>query len=228
MKGGIILAIFKKLLPNVKIIEPIIRHAQLIEKAIMKFPELFQAYFNSENIDELVEDITLLEKEADKIKEKLKISLENYHLAPFERSTIVLYIHNQDKIIDLIEDTSKLLYLNNFEMPNEVKRMLAELVEEVKDAVDVFEDGVKRLERIFVSDFSSKELEAEKFNMKEVEDLENKVDEITLKIGKWIYSNKENYNPMDLMFLRNLVLTISKIADVSQNVTDMIPSIFKK
>jgi len=222
------LAIFKKLLPNVKIIEPIIRHAQLIERAIMKFPELFQAYFNFENIDESVKEITSLEREADKIKEKLKSSLDSYHLTPFERSTIILYIHNQDKIIDLIEDTSKLLYLNNFEMPDELKNMLIELVEEVKNAVDVFEDGVKRLEKIFVSDFSAKELEAEKFDMEKVEGLEDKVDEITLKIGKWIYSNKENYNPIDLMFLRNLVLTVSKIADVSQNVTDMIPSILKK
>jgi len=106
--------------------------------------------------------------------------------------------------------------------------MLTELVNEVQNAVDVFEDGVKRLERIFISDFSQKEIEAEKFEMEKVEGLEDKVDEITLEIGKWIYSNKENYNPVDLMFLRNLVLTISKIADVSQNVIDMIPSILKK
>ncbi|HEW91894.1 MAG TPA: DUF47 family protein [Thermotogaceae bacterium] len=222
------MAIFKKLLPNVKVIEPIIKHAQIIEKAMMKFPELFRAYFGFKNIDEIVKEITNLEREADKIKERLKSSLDNYHLTPFERSTIVLYIHNQDKIIDLIEDTSKLLYLNNFEMPEELKNMLMELVEEVKNAVDVFEDGVRRLERIFISDFSTREIEAEKFEMEKVEGLEDKVDEITLKIGRWIYSNKENYNPIDLMFLRNLALTVSEIADVSQNVVDMIPSILKK
>ena len=87
---------------------------------------------------------------------------------------------------------------------------------------------MKRLEKIFISDFSTREIEAEKFEMEKVEGLEDKVDEITLKIGRWIYSNKENYNPIDLMFLRNLALTISKIADVSQNVVDMIPSILKK
>lgn len=222
------MAIFKKLLPDVKIVEPIIKHAQIIEKASTKFPELIKVYFEHENIEDIVREITTLEREADKVKEKLKSSLDSYHLTPFERSAIVLYIHNQDKIIDLMEDTAKLMYLNSFEMPDELKDMLVELVNEVQSAVDVFEDGVRRLERIFISDFSQKEIEAEKFDMEKVEGLEDKVDEITLKIGKWIYSNKENYNPVDLMFLRNLVLTISKIADVSQNAIDMIPSILKK
>ena len=48
LKGGKnTMAIFKKLLPNVKVIEPIIKHAQIIEKAMMKFPELFRAYFST-------------------------------------------------------------------------------------------------------------------------------------------------------------------------------------
>jgi len=88
--------------------------------------------------------------------------------------------------------------------------------------VDILQKALKELRMVLESDFSSREIRKEREFIEEMNRIETSIDKVVYEFGKWLFSQKESMNPVDLMFLKDLVLTISHIADATENVADKI------
>jgi hypothetical protein len=218
------MSLFGKLLPNVDPIKKIVEHAKIIEEESKYLNELFTKYFSQESVKEIYDKIDKYEQEADKIKGELRIQLKKDYKYRFDRFDILNYIEKQDKIADYIQDIGKLLTLNIFIPPKNIQEKIYKIIEVVQDTVDKFEDAVKKFEDYVDSDFSPEYRKIEDGDIETIVKRERKIDDMLFEIGKWYYSEeaKEKYNAIDLMFFREVVLKISKIADSMENVTDII------
>ncbi len=218
------MSLFGKLLPNVDPIKKIVKHAKIIEEESKYLNELFIKYFSQESVKEIYDKIDKYEQEADKIKGELRIQLKKDYKYRFDRFNILNYIEKQDKIADYIQDIGKLLTLNVFIPPQDIQEKIYKIIEVVQDTMDKFEDTVKKFEDYVDSDFSPEYKKIEDSDIETIVKRERKIDDMLFEIGKWYYSKeaKEKYNAIDLMFFREVVLKISKIADSMENVTDII------
>jgi uncharacterized protein Yka (UPF0111/DUF47 family) len=57
-----------------------------------------------------------------------------------------------------------------------------------------------------------------------VEDIESRIDKLTLQLGKWTFSRKNEFNPLDIIFFNDLVLIFAKIGDQAENLAEMLRS----
>jgi len=218
--------IFSHLFPGNTPINLIIEHSKILEELSKELEPLVRDYFDGKDITERVKYISRRESDADDIKFQMKNLLTKSMKVPFSKKDLIYCMHLQDSIVDMIEDVAKRLMINQIDevIENEIKEEFLNLVSTVKLLIDYLEDAMRELENVVDSSFSEFEKEREEKEVLKVEELESQVDKLTLNLGKWAYSKKNEYNPMDLMFFNNLVLLFSKIADYSENLAEIIRS----
>src|SRR6056297_1680257 len=210
--------VFQKFNP----IDEIIQHARVVEHASDYLPSLFYKYLNGEDITQMVSEIDKLEDDADDIKNNIRKNLKKGYMYRFERVDLLSFIEIQDKIADKIEDLAKMMTLNTVELEQSSKDKIFAIVDEVENMLDLFKSSVKYLVKIIDSDFSKDTIQHEENDITEMKWFEKDIDEKIFDFGKWMYEQKNIMNPIDLLFLRKLVLSLSDIADLSQNVSDRI------
>ncbi|AEX85086.1 hypothetical protein XO10_03290 [Marinitoga sp. 1135] len=216
------ITIWGKVFQRFNPIDEIIKHARIVEEASDYLPELFKRYLNQENIEDLVEKIDKLEDDADDIKRNFRQLLKKGHLYRFERIELLEFIDLQDSIIDLIEDVAKKMTFNQIELEEEHKEIIFSVVNEIEKMLDHFKKTIKYLKIILSSDFSKETVSIEEQDIKEMKWFEKDVDNKLFKFGKWLYSQKNTMNPIDFLYLRELILLLARIADVTQNVCDRV------
>ena len=58
-------------------------------------------------------------------------------------------------------------------------------------------------------------------------DIEHKIDLISLKLGKWAFSRKNELNAIDIIHFNNLVIILSKIPNMIARLADKILDFLK-
>ena len=207
----------------------LIEHAKILEEVSEVATELVKDYFLGKDIQEKIKFISDKETQADNLKFDIrKIVGKNYKM-PYSASDFLNYLSKQETLIDLYEDVAKKLSLNSMELKDDkIIEKFMELVMQAKNAIDFLEDMIRELKMVLDTSFAKKYVKEEKKDRIKVEDIEGKADEISLELGKWIYSQKNNLNPIDLMFFRELILIFVRITDVAENTAEVLYGFVKK
>ncbi len=216
------MSVWDKLFGGTSPVELMIKHGLIVERASDLLPELWRRYMAGEDFSDIAKEIYDLESEADAIKIEIRKILHRGFLYRFEKHDIIEYIRVQDRIVDLIEDTAKIMGLNRVDLPDEAREKMEKLVDCIENMVDFLKKALKELRTVLESDFAKREVGKERELIEKMARLESRIDEAVYDFGRWLYAQKNTMNPVDIMFLRNLVLTISHIADATENVADKI------
>ena len=222
-------SLFKMLFPKETPLSLLIEHAEILEVMLQKNRILIEKYLNNEDIEDLVVEISKLESKADDLKCEIREMLSKNIKTPFAIKDMLDYLNYQEKLIDYFEDIAKKLSLNRIEgLDDEAKSLFLELLSEVELSVKSFIDMIKEVKKMVDYSFTDKLIQIEEEEQKKVESVEGKVDRISLKLGKWIYSKKKELNPMDLIFFRELILLLVRITDVAENTSELINVFIKR
>ncbi len=216
------MSVWDKLFGGTSPVELMIKHGLIVERASDLLPELWKRYMAGEDFSDIAREISDLESEADDIKIEIRKILHRGFLYRFEKHDIIEYIRVQDSVVDLIEDTAKIMGLNSVDLPDEAREKMEKLIECIENMVDFLKKALKELRTVLESDFAKREVGKERELIEKMARLESRIDEAVYDFGRWLYAQKNTMNPVDIMFLRNLVLTISHIADATENVADKI------
>ena len=219
---------FVKMFPKKAPIDLLLKHAEILEDLSKEIIPLVDDYLSGKDISVKVKDISRMESQADNFKFDLRKMLSKNIKTPFAVRDLLAYLSKQEKIIDYIEDIAKKLSLNQIDgLDEEIIKDFKILVEEVVRAINSLLVMINEIHKIMDSSFAEKYIKKEKKDRVKIEDIEGRVDKISLKIGKWIYSKKNELNPIDLVFFRELVLIFVKISDITENTAEQLQSILK-
>ena len=207
-------------------VELIIKHGAILGEVSNVMEKLVETYFDHKDTSKLVEFISDKETEADEIKFKLRNMLDKHVKIPFPKPALLQALHVQDDIIDMMEDIAKRMSINyiDFDLGKNVRRDFVHLVGEVKKILEYLQDAICELKVVMASSFSKRERKKEEKEIIKIEELETEIDQLTLKLGKWAYSKKDKFNPVDIIFFNDLVLIFAEIGDKAENLAEMLRS----
>jgi predicted phosphate transport protein (TIGR00153 family) len=219
-------SIVSRLLPKDTPIQLMIDHVKVIADVSKVMEELVTKYLDHKDISELVTFIAEKENDADDIKMNLRKLLERNVKVPFSKRELIYAMHLQDDIIDMMKDIAKKMSLNelDFDLDKKVREDFLQLVQEAMKAIEHLGDEISQLKKVMASAFAKRFRKKEEREIDKIEALEHKVDKLTLKLGKWSYSQKNVLNPVDLIFFNELVMIFADISDVAENLAQMIRS----
>lgn len=221
-------AFFKRMFITTTPLQLLIAHAKILEEVSNVTIQLVKDYFEGKDISETVKYISDKESEADDIKFQIRKVLAKSYKMPYAVSDLLNYLHNQETLVDIFEDIAKKLSLNRIDnLDKNVIENFMGLVYQAQKAIKFLEDMIEELKIIIDTSFAKKYITQEKKEILEVENIEGKADDISLELAKWIYSQKNIMNPIDLMFFRELILKFVRITDIAENTAEILYAFIK-
>ena len=221
--------IFQRILPEKTIISLIEQHASYLIEASKYIKKALNNYMDRIDDDDLIESLSSIERKADGIKNEFRDLLRKALKLSFEREDLLEFIHIQDNVIDSLEDFGKLISLNLLEISitEDIKTLLFELVDEVIKSIDEYYILISNLEKTLYLSYSKKIIEKQIEIINNLSDIEHKIDLISLKLGKWAFSRKNELNAIDIIHFNNLVIILSKIPNMIARLADKILDFLK-
>ena len=118
--------------------------------------------------------------------------------------------------------------LNRIEgLDDTIKQKFLGMVTQVERSMDLLQDMVCDLKKIIDTSFAEKVINEEERDYKEIDLIEDTVDELSIEIGKWIYAKKKELNPIDQLFFREMVLMLGEMTNTAENSAEILRAFLK-
>ena len=204
------------------ILGPLREHMAKVEDCLEVFRRAASEYAEGKfgSTEKFSKRISILEHEADIIKEGIRTSLSKSIFASSRRGDILDLIHKEDDISDACEDVVKFISLHQVNMPEKLSKTFLSLIDKVCEAGVALNKAIQQATK-----YEEQELLAEK--MKEilgllsgVEKKEWESDQIQLAFVRQVFGMGEKLSAVDVFFLMNLSKFTVEIADHMENVAN--------
>uniref|UniRef100_A0A832MMV1 DUF47 domain-containing protein n=1 Tax=Pseudothermotoga hypogea TaxID=57487 RepID=A0A832MMV1_9THEM len=218
-----------KLFPQESPLKLLYEHARLVEKSAEQIPVALGKFLRHEPVEDLAQLVDKLEDEADEIKVRIREVYSKLKFVYFDRVDLLLILHDQDAVIDAVDDFLKMLCIYRFDkpLPKELTDMLFELAERVQDAIKFMVESVHELLKLVESSFSPAVVGEENALTQKVESDESGTDRLSLALAKKVFSLKNVLHPVDIMYLEKLTRLLTRAADHAENVAEKVRMIAK-
>ncbi|MFA4647132.1 TIGR00153 family protein [Pyrococcus kukulkanii] len=209
--------------------KPLIKHAEVVVEAVETLEKALDlwAQGNYEEMRKYAIEVDRLEDVADRIKMELRNSITSKLLMPVQRTDILEYLHMQDKVADAAEDTAKwLLVKKEINVPQEIKELILKMGRESIKAAKLVYEAIRQMDTVVESGFSDVEIEKEYEIIKQIEEVENKIDGLDTRLMELVLNN--NLNWIDGLYILNIARTLSNISDKAKDAAERIRIMMNK
>jgi len=205
---------------------PLHTHAETSGKAVKKVSEALIAYCDCdyERVNVLVEEVSELEHDADKIKQSIRKSLTGSIMLPVNVNDLLLFLKPQDRIADNAQASAYWLIARQCKIPDEVSKSLIELMNAVLETIDAYEILVDTLADLLEMSFSKREVEEAIALVVKVGLKEHLADVVDSHTKMVIFKHESELGGAGVYHLVELVNNISAIADSADSAADKLRS----
>jgi len=195
------------------------KHADKVRECARLFKDAAVCHIGEDcqEFDMLTEKVSRLEHEADEIKRNLRNHLPRGVLMPVDKFQFLLYLREQDKVLDEVEEALFWLSFRPRSIPVEVSDDIHKLIESVIPPIELLSDLVALANKYFRSR-STKTREQMKALIRDIRIYEGKADDIERELKFRFFSTLKD--PMVVFHLVRLVEIVGDIADHAQNASD--------
>jgi uncharacterized protein len=200
--------------------ESLKKHADKVSECARMFSKAISCHVDRqcEEFDNLTDLVAQLESEADAIKRNLRGHMPRGIWMPVEKFAFFMYLREQDKVIDAVEEALYWLSYRPEGVEKEIGDDLMYLVECVIPAIEKLSPMVDLATGYFKKKYE-KTREEIKSMIRDIRQQEHEADFVERELKHKIFSTMKD--PIQIYHLVRLVETIGSIADHAQNASDM-------
>ena len=135
--------------------KPMRDHMDKVIESIAPLKEFFEALHdkNFSKVEELQQQISEAEEEADKIKNEVRNHLPRSIFMPINRRDLLEMLDMQDTIADVAQDIVNLLNLRRMSLPEELCKEVVQFVEKAQSVCYMAQDLSREFEDVLESGF---------------------------------------------------------------------------
>lgn len=204
--------------------KPIQEHMRVVFSCICLVPPLFDAIYlkNSSQIQELADQISTLETDADKIKSTFRLNMPTSLFMPVDRKDLLGLISEQDSLADTAEAISQIVTYREMVVPEDLKKSLDELLEGTMEITSEAKEMIERLDELLEVGFGGREMEKVTAMIAGVRRSEHNIDHIIHRTRKCLFEMEAQLDPVSVMFWYKIIELVGKLSDQSENIADRI------
>ena len=198
-------------------------HVELVYQSVYKLIDVMEYYYKHDfdSMDDEVNEISRIEKEADDIRRKMEIEFFKGAFLPFDREDRINLAEQVDSVADAVQSTAYSISLGKITFPESFREDFTELVKASCDTVALLRDCIKMLDVDLGTALSK------------THDIEKKEDEgdiVERRIISRLYEayRSEEISILKFMELKDIAEKIGNIADRAEDASDRVPIIVAK
>ena len=207
--------------------ESLKRHADKVSECAKMFYKAIACHIDRrcEDFDNLTDLVAKLESEADAIKRNIRGHMPRGIWMPVDKFAFFMYLREQDKVIDVVEEALYWLSYRPEGMEEEIGDDLLYMVETVIPAIEKLSPMVELATEYFKRKYEKKREEIKSI-IRDIRQHEHEADFVERELKHKIFSTMKD--PIQIYHLVRLVETIGSIADHAQNAADMMRAMIAK
>lgn len=201
-------------------VKPLEQHMDVVFRCAKKLRPFFEAVI-AKDYDRMAEvrgQIEALENEADELKKDIRMNMPKSLFMPVPREDLLELLLVQDKIANRTKDVSGIIMGRKMEIPDAIAGQFIEFVNSNVDATKQARKSVRELDELFTAGFKGAEVELVSELIEELDALETLTDGQQTKIRSALYEIEKTLNPIDVMFLYEVIQLTGEIADMAERV----------
>jgi predicted phosphate transport protein (TIGR00153 family) len=163
-------------------------------------------------------EIERLEHEADDLKKKIRLGLPKSLFMPVPREDLLELLLVQDKIANRTKDVSGIVLGRKLPIPADIADQFLDFVDRNVDAAKQARKSVRELDELFTAGFRGAEVELVTALIDKLDRIETDTDDKQAALRASVYAIEETLNPIDAVFLYQVIELTGEIADMAERV----------
>jgi len=163
-------------------------------------------------------EIERLEHEADDLKKNIRLRLPKSLFMPVPREDLLELLLVQDMIANRTKDVSGIVLGRKLPIPADIADQFLEFVDRNIDAAKQARKSVRELDELFTAGFRGAEVELVTALIDKLDQIETDTDDKQAALRAAVYSIEETLNPVDAVFLYQVIELTGEIADMAERV----------
>ena len=169
-------------------------------------------------VEHVQQEMSRLEKEADKLKRNVRIHLPKSLFLPVPRSDLLELLSVQDKVANRAKDIAGLMLGRQMTIPQQLQPMILAFVQRVVDASDQALTAMNELDEILETGFGNREVNRVTAMIEVLEDIEHDTDRMQIEVRRTLFKLEKDLPPVDVMFLYTIIEWIGDVADRAERI----------
>lgn len=161
-------------------------------------------------------EISKFEKQADELKRELRLTLPKGLFMPIARGDLIELVNRQDKIANVTKDIAGRVLGRKLQLPDEIAEDFITYLKRCLDAIQHAKKAINELDELLETGFKGREVDIVTKMISELETIEDDTDSLQIKLRCSILAVEQHHNPVDIMFLYQIVEWVGKLADHSE------------
>ena len=166
--------------------------------------------------DKVRKEISNREKQADELKRELRMTLPKGLFMPIARGDLLEMINRQDKIANTAQDIAGRMYGRQLQIPTEMFTDFMAYLQRCIDAVKQAQKAINELDELLETGFKGREVDIVTKMIAELENIEDDTDSLQIRLRGNLLAIEQHYNPVDVMFLYQILEWVGHLADHSE------------
>lgn len=196
----------------------LLEHSKKVHECVRVLRPLSEALLAGQfdEIERLYKQVSLLEHEADDLKDAIRKRLHEVHLLSVGRQELMNFLSHQDDVADAAEDYAVVLLLRNTRFPEALREDFLDFVDKViavsEHLLHLSNDLTLLAESVFTG------LEAEKVltGIDQIGQEEWKADKAQITFARHVYRMEGELDPVTLVFMDKYCNTLSAVANAAE------------
>ncbi|WP_111977222.1 TIGR00153 family protein [Algibacillus agarilyticus] len=215
MSGNSILSVFAK--SPFKAME---KHIDTAAFAAQQLVPFFNAVFAKDwkEAEKVRKEISKIERKADDQKQSIRLNLPKGLFLPIDRTDLLELLTEQDKIANKAKDIAGRVVGRELEIPEPLQEDFMAYLKLALDAVQLAAKAINELDELLETGFRGREVVLVEKIINQVDEIEEETDKLQIKLRRALRNVEEGRNPVDVIFLYNVMEWIGDLADRAESV----------
>jgi len=201
---------------------PLREHMKLVSECANLMIPLFEAVAEGdrERVEDTKQKIFQLEKDADEVKNEIRVNLHRRLFLPVDRGDLLRLLKTQDSIADRVQDVAALVVMGKLSIPESQNESLMSFVNLNLDATRQCADIISQLDDLLEVGFRGKAVERVEEMVKQLSKIETTSDDAGLELTSAFLEDEPGPLTVSKLLWLDVIRKLGNIADKAENVGD--------
>jgi predicted phosphate transport protein (TIGR00153 family) len=205
-------------------------HAKKVHECVELLRPLTNALLaeDYEKIEELHDQMSKTEHEADKIKTLMRDSISKMYFLSVGRLELSQFLAYQDDVADAAEDFAVVVLIRKTKLPEELKSDFLGFVDQVISVSEGLMDLTNKLSTLAEAAFAGEEAEEMLKSIAKIGEEEWRADRLERRFARHLYSIEDKLDPVTIMFLDKYCKTLGRVSNNAEKTAKYLRLIIRK
>ncbi len=201
-------------------VKPLQQHIEKAHNCAIQLIPFFEAVLAKDwtEAEKVQQRISVLEHEADELKQYLRQHLPKSLFMPVPRTTLLDILRMQDRIANKAQDIAGIMLGRQMQIPASMAEPMMDYLKCSLSVTSQAVDALNELDELVVTGFRGREADVVEKMIDRLEELESETDKREKQLRLMLFKLETDLPPVEVMFLYNIIDWIGELADRAEQV----------